>query len=86
MYQNVRNVWLINRRPGPGREDGWQQRIESLPTFVALTTKVVPGQTVPLTVDLPSAPGFVSLAGGLAEVERDHRLLREMEGGGLYVG
>ncbi|MEV0412683.1 ATP-grasp domain-containing protein [Streptomyces sp. NPDC050448] len=84
--QHVRNVWLINRRPGPGREDGWQQRIESLPTFVALTTKVVPGQTVPLTVDLPSAPGFVSLAGGLAEVERDHRLLREMEGGGLYVG
>ncbi|MFE7334970.1 ATP-grasp domain-containing protein [Streptomyces griseus] len=83
--RHVRNVWLINRRAKPGRKDGWQQRIESLPTFVALTTKVVPGQMVPLTVDLPSAPGFVSLAGGLDEVERDHRSIREMELGGLYV-
>lgn len=86
LSQHVRNVWLINRRPGPGRANGWQERIESLSTFVALTTKVLPGKTVPLTVDLPSAPGFVSLASEhLADVERDHRLIREMEENHLYV-
>jgi biotin carboxylase len=84
---HLRNVWLINPHPGPGRADGWQRRIESLPTFVALTTKVRPGKTVPLTVDLPSAPGFVSLAGThLADVERDQQAIRRMEEQDLYVG
>jgi biotin carboxylase len=85
LSRHVRNVWLINPRPGPGRADGWQRRLEELPTFVALTSKVRPGQTVPETVCLPSAPGFVSLAGDLADVDRDQRTIREWEANGLYV-
>lgn len=84
--RHVRNVWLINPEAGVGRDDGWQQRVESLPTFVALNTKVRPGQVVPMTVDLPSAPGFVSLASDrLADIERDQRAIRRMEEQRLYV-
>jgi biotin carboxylase len=86
LSRHVRNVWLINPGPGLGRADGWQRRVEALPTFVALTTKVRPGKPVPETVDLPSAPGFVSLASeDPADLERDHRAIREWEADGLYV-
>ncbi len=82
---HVRSVWLVNPAGGLGRADGWQRGIEQLPTFVALNSKVRPGQFIPPTVDLPSAPGFVYLAGTQADVQRDHRAIREMELQGLYV-
>lgn len=85
--EQVRNVALINHRPGLVRSDSWLSSIERLPTFVAASAYLPVGSHVPLTVDMLTSPGFVYLASDDPErVDRDYRRLRELECAELYTG
>ncbi|MDI5964538.1 hypothetical protein [Streptantibioticus silvisoli] len=83
----LRNVALINSEAGTVRSLDWADRLQRLPTLVALSHGVRPGQRLPVTTDLLSSPGYVYLAAqDPHEVERDYDALRFMESRSLYTG
>ncbi|MYZ08498.1 hypothetical protein GT028_14130 [Streptomyces sp. SID2999] len=82
----VRNVALINSRPGTVGSLDWTARLEELPTLVHLTHGAVVGEHLGETADLISSPGYVYLADeDPRAIERDYRTLRALEDEGLYT-
>ena len=82
----VRNVSLINPRPGPAADPTWVSMIESLPTARRVVTSVHGGQFLPATEDLMTSPGYVYLVGDQEAVRRDFNQIRASEReGSLYV-
>ena len=74
-----RNVFLIHRRAG---ELAVEDELRALPSFVAMSLAVAPGEEAPATTDLNTSPGFVYLAStSAAALERDYRRLRAIEDG-----
>ncbi|MFF7383281.1 hypothetical protein [Streptomyces griseoluteus] len=83
----LRNVALINSRPGTVTSLDWTKRLEALPTLVHLVHGAVVGEHLGETVDLISSPGYVYLADeDPRAIERDYRALRALEDAGLYTG
>lgn len=82
----VRYVSLINNADGVAGPGAWQDRLQSLPTFQGLGSRIKPGAPLPRTHNLATAPGFVYLvAERQADVLRDHERIREMEQDGIYL-
>lgn len=82
----VRNVSLINPRPGTAAIPDWVSMMESLPTARRVVTSVIGGQFLPATRDLITAPGYVYLVGEQDAVQRDFDQIRASEReGSLYV-
>ncbi|MET8691593.1 hypothetical protein ABZV65_03470 [Streptomyces bauhiniae] len=82
----VRNVALINSRPGTVGSLDWTARLEELPTLVHLAHGAVVGEHLGETADLISSPGYVYLADeDPRAIERDYRTLRALEDEGLYT-
>ncbi|WP_041939548.1 MULTISPECIES: ATP-grasp domain-containing protein [Frankia] len=82
----LRNIALISRTAGTVRSLEWAARLEELPTFVALSHHLRPGEHLGATIDLPSSPGFVYLAASDPQaVDRDYRQLRALEETDLYL-
>ncbi|TDD62700.1 ATP-grasp domain-containing protein [Kribbella antibiotica] len=82
----IRYVSLINRADGVVKSLGWLRRLESLPTALAVTTRLEPGDPLPRTTDLISSPGYIYLSAQTPEELRtDYETIRRWEDDGLYA-
>lgn len=84
--QPIRYVSLINRHPGVAAELDWVNRLEDLPSCIAVSTGLSPGTALAQTSTLLSSPGFVYLSADSQQaVEADYHRIRRWEDAGLYT-
>lgn len=82
----VRNVALVNHRPGTAGPLTWLDRWRTLESWVDIRHGIVPGDPLPETRDLLSSPGFVYLASDdPRRLEADYRRIRDDERADAYL-